>query len=111
MTVARCLTVAFASFWMGGVAEASSSTWDGTWAGMLNNQEPVSVTIAEGKVVAYAIRGGQPFPIGYNKVTVNTVSFGDPTNFTVSIRRTGGKSALGTAHGPMGDGFASLTKQ
>jgi hypothetical protein len=111
MTLASCLTVAIASLWMGGVAEASSSTWDGTWSGMLNNQEPVSVTIADGKVVAYAIRGGQPFPIGYNKVTVSTVSFGDPTNFTVSIRRTGGRSALGTAHGAMGDASASLTRQ
>src|SRR5471030_3142519 len=94
MTLARCLTVAFASLWMGSLAEASASTWDGTWAGMLNNQEPVSVTIAEGKVVPYAIRGGQPFPIGYNKVTGTTVYFGDPTNFTVCIRRTGGKTAL-----------------
>jgi hypothetical protein len=111
MTSATVLTVAVASFLMGGLVQASSNNWDGTWSGMLNNQEPVSVTIVGGKVVAYEIRGGQPFPIGYNKVTVNTVSFGDPANFTVSIRRTGGNRALGTAHGPLGDGSAFLTKQ
>jgi hypothetical protein len=41
------------------------------------------------------IRGGGPFPMGLNKVTADSVSFGDNTNFTVSIQRTGGKSAPG----------------
>jgi hypothetical protein len=90
---------------------ASDRSWDGTWSGLLNKTEPVSVTIAGGNVVAYSIRGGEPFPIGFNKVTVNTVSFGDNTHYNVSIQRTGGKSALGRAHGPMGDGSASLVRQ
>src|SRR5580704_1656094 len=51
---------------------ASAQSWDGTWSGMLNEREPVSVTIADGKVVAYTIRGGQPFPIGYNTETTGT---------------------------------------
>jgi hypothetical protein len=90
---------------------ASAQSWDGTWSGMLNDKEPVSVTIAAGKVVAYTISGGQPFPIGYNKVTTKTVSFGDDRHYAVSIQRTGGKSAVGKAHGPMGDGSASLIRQ
>jgi len=90
---------------------ASNQSWNGTWSGMLNNKEPVSVTIVGGKVVAYNIRGGEPFPIGFNRVTVSTVSFGDNANYVVRIRRTGGKSALGTARSPMGDGSASLTRQ
>jgi hypothetical protein len=90
---------------------ASDQSWDGTWSGMLNNKEPVTVTISDGKVGAYSIRGGEPFPIGFNKVTVNSVSFGDNSNYSVNIQRTGGKSALGKAHGPMGDGSASLVRQ
>jgi hypothetical protein len=90
---------------------ASTQSWDGTWSGMLNNKDPVSVTISGGKVVAYSIRGGEPFPIGFNKVTVNSVSFGDNSNYSVNIQRTGGKSAVGKAHGPMGDGSAQLVRQ
>jgi hypothetical protein len=42
----------------------------------------------------------------FNKVTATSVSFRDNANFSVSIQRIGGKSALGKAHGPMGDGSA-----
>jgi hypothetical protein len=91
---------------------ASSNSWDGTWAGMLNNKEPVTVTISGGKVVSYAIRGGSPFGIGYSNVTVHTVSFGDHANYDVKITRTSAKTAVGVAHSPMvGDGQAPLTKQ
>jgi hypothetical protein len=85
-------------------AAASNESRVGTWSGMLNNKEPVSVTIFSGKVVAYNIRGGEPFPIGFNGDTVNTVSFGDNTHYSVSIHRTCGKSALGRAHDQIGDG-------
>src|SRR5450755_20551 len=105
------LTAAIAFLSAATFAHAASSSWDGTWSGMLNNKEPVSVTIADGRVVAYTIRGGEPFPIGFNRVTVTTVSFGDNADYAVNIRRTGGRSASGTAHGPMGDGSASLTRQ
>ena len=49
---------------------ASSRSWDGTWTGLLNQTEPVSVTIEGGKVVHYEIRGGAPFGIEYSKVTL-----------------------------------------
>ena len=53
-------------------ADAGSS-WDGTWAGTLNN-EPVSVTIANGRVVGYTIRGFSPLPIEFARVTSRSVS-------------------------------------
>ena len=89
---------------------SSNRSWDGTWAGMLNNSEPVSVTISGGKVVSYEIRGGAPFGIAYSAVTLNTVSFGDHDNFAVKIIKTSARTALGVAHGPMGDGSAPLTR-
>src|ERR1700722_453861 len=55
----------------------SNRSRDGTWSGTLNNSEPVSVTIAEGKVVGYTIRGAAPYPIRFSTVTLMTVSFGD----------------------------------
>jgi hypothetical protein len=90
---------------------ASERSWDGTWVGTLNASEPVSVTISGGKVVSYAIRGGQPFDIGYSEVTRKTVAFGDHANYDVKITKVGAASASGFAHSPMGDGSATLTKQ
>lgn len=87
----------------------SAYSWDGTWSGMLNS-EPVSVTIAGGKVVGYTIRGVSPYGIQFSSVTRTTVSFGDRANYAVKITKKSEKSARGFAHGPMGDGFASLTK-
>ena len=90
---------------------ASNSSWDGTWTGVVNASEPVSVTISQGKVVSYAIRGGQPFDIGYSQIDRRSVAFGDHTNFDVKITRVGSTTAAGVAHSPLGDGSATLTKQ
>ncbi len=93
-------------------AAQAGSPWDGAWAGMLNKTEPVSVTISGGKVVSYAIRGGQPFAIGYSKVTLKAVSFGDSENYAVTITKLGGAKASGFVHTTMmGDGSATLTRQ
>src|SRR5271155_3042141 len=53
---------------------ASHSSWDGTWEGMLNKTDPVSVTIAGGKVVGYTIRGFTPLPIQSASVGRSSVS-------------------------------------
>jgi hypothetical protein len=96
---------------LGSTDARAGSSWDGIWTGMLNDIEPVSVTIAKGKVVSYAIRGGQPFEIAYSKVTLKTVSFGDHDNYDVEITKTGAATAAGIAHSPMGEGSATLTRQ
>jgi hypothetical protein len=90
---------------------ASKPSWNGTWIGLLNNSEPVSITIANGRVVSYAIRGGQPFGIGYSQVTLKTVSFGDHDNYDVRIIKTSETTAAGSAHSPLGDGEAILTRR
>jgi hypothetical protein len=90
---------------------ASRVSWDGTWVGVINDTEPVSVTISGGKVVSYAIRGGQPFGIGYSQITRQTVSFGDRENYDVKITRVGDTTASGFAHSPLGNGSATLTRR
>jgi hypothetical protein len=92
-------------------AEAAEPSWDGTWVGVFNNSDPVSVTIAGGKVISYAIRGGQPFGIGYSRVTAKTVAFGDHQNYDVKITKASAAKATGFAHSPLGDGAATLSKQ
>jgi hypothetical protein len=91
--------------------QASNASWDGTWTGVVNTSEPVSVTISQGKVVSYAIRGGQPFDIGYSQVDRRSVAFGDHANFDVKITRVDNMTASGFAHSPLGDGSATLTKR
>ncbi|HEY3721692.1 MAG TPA: hypothetical protein VGL41_16325 [Roseiarcus sp.] len=89
---------------------ASKLSWDGTWAGTLNN-EPVSVTIAEGKVVGYTIRGFSPLPIESASVSGRSVSLVIGAAYRVTITKKGEKNAVGLAHGPLGDGVASLIRQ
>lgn len=89
---------------------ASKISWDGTWAGTLNN-EPVSVTIAAGRVVGYTIRGFSPLPIGSASVSGRLVSLVIGAAYHVTIRKQNERSAVCIAHGPLGDGAASLLRQ
>ena len=95
----------------GAVAHAASKlSWDGTWAGTLNN-EPVSVTIAAGKVVGYTIRGFSPLPIESASVSGRSVSLVIGAAYHVTLRKQNERNAVGLAHGPLGDGVASLIRQ
>jgi hypothetical protein len=85
--------------------------WNGTWTGAVENVGPVSVTIAGGQVVGYAICGSTPYEIKYSKVTLSTVAFGDHDNFDVKISKTGANIAKGTARSMMGERSATLSKQ
>jgi hypothetical protein len=89
----------------------SRSSWDGTWSGMLNKTEPVSVTIAGGKVVGYTIRGFAPLGIEAASVTGNRVSLLIGADYHVSLTKRSERAALGMARGPLGSGTASLIRQ
>jgi hypothetical protein len=106
------LSVAAIAFGFSPAAFAASTTiWEGRWAGILKTGDAVSVTIAGGKVVGYTIRGAEPFGIAYCRITSTTVAFGDRQNYSVKLFMRNERTAFGTAHSPMGDGYASLTKQ
>jgi hypothetical protein len=87
-----------------------TGTWNGTWAGLMNNKAPIAISIAGDKVVSYAIEGA-PFAIQYSKVTAADVSFGDRTHYAVKLTRTSDTTAAEVAHGRLGYGRAALTKQ
>jgi hypothetical protein len=67
------------------------------------------VTISGNKVVRYEYNGSSA-PVGKSKVTPTTVTFG-PSDFTVTLTKTGDTSASAQYHGVMGDAAADLTKQ
>jgi len=89
----------------------SRSSWDGTWSGLLNKSEPVSVTIAGGKVVGYTIRGFAPFGIEAASVSGNKVSLLIGADYHVSLTKQSEHAAFGIASGPLGNGTASLIRQ
>jgi hypothetical protein len=89
---------------------ASNGSWDGTWAGLLHNMSPISITIAQDKVVSYTVKG-TPFDIQYSKVTPTGVSFGDRDHYYMKITKTSDTTASAVVHGRLGYGSASLTKQ
>ena len=107
MTLRHILAVAFV---MSATSAQADSSWDGTWAGTLNS-EPVSVTIASGIVVGYAIRGFSPLPIEFARVTSRSVSMLIGPSYRVRITKEGYRSALAVAHGPLGEGVTWLTRQ
>jgi hypothetical protein len=107
MTLRHILAVTFV---MSATSAQADSSWDGTWAGTLNN-EPVSVTIASGRVVGYTIRGFSPLPIEFARVTSRSVSMLIGPAYRVRITKEGYRSALGVAHGPLGEGVTWLTRQ
>jgi hypothetical protein len=84
--------------------------WDGTWTGLLGNVSPIAVTIADGKVVSYTIRGAA-FDIKYSNVTASKVSFGDRDHYSMKITKTGDAMATARVHGRLGYGSASLARQ
>jgi len=85
--------------------------WDGTWTGMLNKSEPVSVTVVSGKVVGYTIRGLVPIAIESSSVTKNRISLRIGADYHISITKTRDGAAYGVARGPLGNGTASLLRQ
>jgi hypothetical protein len=88
----------------------NNGAWDGTWTGLLNNRAPIAIAIQGDKVVSYAIEGA-PFDIRYSKVTPTSVSFGDRDHYAVKLTKTSETTAAEIAHGRLGFGKATLTKQ
>ena len=89
-----------------------AASWDGTWNGTLgkNHPWPISVSIANGKVVGFTERGAS-FDVRFAKVTPTSVVFGDKANYTVTLTKTGDTTASAKVHGRHGSGTALLTKR
>ena len=102
------LSVAMAN--TGAFAQKASS-WDGTWVGAWGGSAQTSVQISHGKVVRYEYRGN-PVPIKTQKVSAQSVTFGVPGNYTVSMNLSGPGKATASYDSPTnGSAAADLTKQ
>jgi hypothetical protein len=86
-------------------------SWDGAWKGMLGKKHPwpITVTIAQGKVVKYT-ENGAPFDIKFTDMTPTTVSFGDEEHYSVTLTKTGETKVSAKVHSRQGFGTGSLIK-
>lgn len=90
---------------------ADAGSWDGTWNGTLGktNPWPISISIANGKVVGFTEKG-VPFDVQYSKVGPDEIRFGDQVHYSIKVVKTGDTTASAKVHGRHGVGTASLTK-
>jgi len=88
-----------------------ADSWDGTWNGTLgkNHPWPISVLIANGKVVGFTEKGAS-FGIQFSKITPTAVVFRDKAHYTMTLARTGDMTASAKVHGRHGSGTVLLTK-
>src|SRR4051812_34060572 len=63
----------------------SVHVWDGTWTGTVNKTEPVSLTVSDGKVTGYTIRGVSPFAIESFVVTRSRVEVHIGADYYVTV--------------------------
>jgi hypothetical protein len=90
---------------------AELNAWEGTWSGTLGktNPWPVSVSIANGKVVSFTEKG-VPFDVQFTKITPDAVYFGDQNHYSMKLIKTGDTTASIKVHGRHGIGAGALTK-
>ena len=88
-----------------------AGSWDGDWNGILGKKHPwpITVRIAQGKVVKYT-ENGASFDVKFTNVTPTTVSFGDEDHYSVTLTKTGETTVSAKVHGRHGFGTGSLTK-
>jgi hypothetical protein len=88
--------------------QAADSTWEGAWSGKLGAW-PISVTISQAKRVGFS-ENGIPLAVRYSKITPTRVTFGDQTNYSMEIIRTGDQTASMTVRGRHGVETGFLSK-
>jgi hypothetical protein len=88
----------------------TDTSWDGTWNGSWGGLTAAKVIIGGGRVVEYDYRG-TPQKVGETTISGDTLSFGVPPSFVITLRRTGATTASAHYHGPGGEADALLTRQ
>jgi hypothetical protein len=106
------------SFFVASYAQANPKhkhrhhSWDGNWSGNWGGQasEATSIRIVNNKVVSYDYRGATT-PVSVPSIaTPKTFSY-EVNGVSISLTRTGAKTATASLRSSMGDGTAELTRQ
>jgi hypothetical protein len=89
---------------------AEKSEWDGVWSGTLPNTRKVSVTILDNRVTKYSYDGAK-LNVAFNQTTGDTLLFGDRSNYSMALTKTGKAAAKAIYHGRHGYIATLLTRQ
>ena len=107
----RLILALVASFLMIVPARAQTNiSWDGIWNGSWRGLTTAKSIIGGGRVVEYDYRG-TPQKVGETTISEDTLSFGTPPSFVITLKRTGTTTASAHYHGPGGEADALLTRQ
>jgi hypothetical protein len=102
---AAAITLAFSS------SSFAASGWDGTWSGAWGGkpEQATTITVSGKKVVSYSYQGVS-HPVATSNVTATKITYEDQGN-SVSVTKTGEKTAHATLHAGSNDADAELTRQ
>jgi hypothetical protein len=89
----------------------AASGWNGTWAGAWGGsaQQATSITVSGNRVVSYSYQGVS-HPVAASVVTPTKITYEDEGN-SVTMTRTGEKTAHATLHSGNNNATAELTLQ
>ena len=88
----------------------TDTSWDGTWNGSWGGLTAAKIIIGGGRVVEYDYRSA-PQKVGETTISGDTLAFGTPPSFVITLTRTGATTASAHYHGPGGEADALLTRQ
>jgi hypothetical protein len=102
---AAAITLAFSS------SSFAASGWDGTWSGAWGGkpEQATTITVSGKKVVSYSYQGVS-HPVANSNVTATKITYEDQGN-SVTVSKTGEKTAHATLHAGSNDADAELTRQ
>jgi hypothetical protein len=89
----------------------ANTAWDGIWNGSWGGSTAAKIIVGGGSVVEYDYRGNPQRGIGETTISGDTLSFGTPPSFVVTLTKTGPTTVSAHYHGPGGDADAVLTRQ
>jgi hypothetical protein len=88
-----------------------SSDWDGTWIGAWGGQIAARIIISGGNVLEYDYRGNPQKSLGQTLISANTLTFGTPPGFVITLTKRGPTTAAAHYHGPFGEADGELVRE
>jgi formylglycine-generating enzyme required for sulfatase activity/class 3 adenylate cyclase len=89
-----------------------SSDWDGTWLGAWGGEIPAKIIISgDNRVLEYDSNGNPQRGLGQMMISGNTLTFGTPPEFVITLTKRGPTTATAHYHGPSGELDGELVRQ
>jgi formylglycine-generating enzyme required for sulfatase activity/class 3 adenylate cyclase len=90
-----------------------SSDWDGTWVGAWRGEieAAAKIIISGGNVLEYDYNGNPQRGLRQTMISGNTLTFGTPPGFAITLTKRGPTTAAAHYHGPAGEHDGELARQ